>query len=64
MQYNPVLRIVRFSMCSMKCTCSDLGAFAGACAVRNVHYAVCRVQCAEELAVETGRVKLKVYLKK
>ena len=28
------------------CTCSDSGAFAGAGAVRNVHCAVCRVQCA------------------
>ena len=64
MQNNPVLGIVQFSMCSIKCTCSDLGAFAGACAVHNVHYAVCRVQCAEELIVETGKVKLKVYLKK
>ena len=41
-------------MCSMKCTCSDSGVFAGAGAVRNVHCAVRRVQCAEELAVETG----------
>ena len=50
-------------MCSMKCLCSDSGAFTGAGAVRNVQYAVCRVQCCEELAVETGRVKFKFYLK-
>ena len=37
---------VKFSMCSMKRTCSDSGAFSGACAVCNVYYAVCRVQCA------------------
>ena len=54
MQYKPVLCSIQFSMCSMKCTCSDSGAFAGAGAVSNVHCAVCRVQCAEELAVETG----------
>ena len=54
MQFKPVLCSVQFSMCSMKCTCSDSGAFAGAVAVRNVHCAVCRVQYAEELAVETG----------
>ena len=41
-------------MCSMKYTGSDSGAFAGAGAVRIVHCAVCRVQCAEELTVETG----------
>ena len=55
---------VHCSICSMQCTCSDSGAFAGAGAVRNVHCAVCSVQCADEdLAVETGWVKLKVYLK-
>ena len=47
----------------IKCTCSDSGAFAGAGAVRNVHCAVCRVQCADELAVQTGRVKLKFHPK-
>ena len=33
---------VQFSMCmcSMKCTCSDSGAFAGAGVVRNVHCAL------------------------
>ena len=31
-------KCVQCSMCSMKCTCSDLGAFAGAGAVRNVHW--------------------------
>ena len=52
-------------MCSMKCTCSDSGAFAGgAGAMHNVHCAVCRVQSAEEVAVETGRVKLQFYLEK
>ena len=37
---------VQFSLCSMKCACADSGAFAGAGAVRYVHCAVCRVQCA------------------
>ena len=49
---------LKCSMCSMKCTVADLGAFAGAGVVRNVHCAVCRVQCAacqdKDLAVETG----------
>ena len=49
-------------MCSLKCTCSDSGAFAGAGAVRNVHCGVCRVHCAEELAVETGLVQLNFIL--
>ena len=54
MQYKPVLCSVHISMCIMKYTCSDSGAFAGAGAGRNVHCPVCRGQCAEELAVETG----------
>ena len=62
MQYKPVLCSVQFSMCSM-CTCSDSGASAGAVAGCNVHCAVSRVQYAEELAVETGWVKIKFYLK-
>ena len=36
---------VQCAMCSMKCTPSDSEAFAGAGAVRNVHFTVCRVQC-------------------
>ena len=47
----------------MKCTCSGSGAFAGVGAVNNIHCAVCRVQCAEELAVETGWVKLNLILR-
>ena len=52
MQYKPVLCSIQFLIGSMKCTCSDSGAFAGAGAVRNVHCALCRVQCAEELGSE------------
>ena len=59
---------VECSMCSMKCTCSDSGAFSGSGTgtVRNVHCAGCRVLAAkdEDLAVETGCYKLKFYLKK
>ena len=36
---------VQCLMYSMKCACSDSGVFAGAGAGRNVHCAVCRVQC-------------------
>ena len=58
MQYKHVVCSTQCSMCSMKCTCSDSGAFAGAGAVRNV-----QVQCAgcsvlpakdEDLAVQKG----------
>ena len=50
----------------MKCTCSDWGVFAGGCLVCNVHCAVCSVLPAkdEDLAVETGWVKLRFYHKK
>ena len=41
---------VQFSLCNMKFT----GAFSGAGVVRNVQCAVCRVQCAEKIAFETG----------
>ena len=54
MQYKTVLGSEQFSMCSEKCTYLDSGTFAGAAAVRNIHSAVCRVHCAEEIAVETG----------
>ena len=37
-----------------KCTCSDSGPFADVSAMRIVHCAVCRLQCAKELVVETG----------
>ena len=57
-----VCSALQCSICSMKCTYSDSGAFPGAGKMRNVHCAVGRVQCAEELAVETARVKLKFYL--
>ena len=56
MHYKPVKYSVK---CSMKCTCSDSGAFSGAGAVRYVHCAVCRVHSVlpakdEDLGVETG----------
>ena len=60
MHYKHVVCSVQCSICSMKCTCSDSGAFAGAGEVRNVH---CALQCAgcsvlpaedENLAVEKG----------
>ena len=55
-------------MCSIKCKCSDSGAFAGAHALHNetMQCAGCSVLPAkdENLAVEKGRVKLKFYLKK
>ena len=35
---------VQSSMCSMRCTYSDSGAFEGAGALYHVHCAVCRVQ--------------------
>ena len=53
---------LKCSMSSIKCTCSDSGAFAGAGAVRYVHCAVCRVQCEfkdEDLAMQKEWVKLK-----
>ena len=54
------------SMCNVKCKCSDLGAFTVAVAVCYVHCTGCSVLHAndEDLAVETGWVKLKCYLKK
>ena len=55
---------VQCSMCCIKYKCSDSGAFVGSGAVRNVHCAVCSVLPAkyEDLAVETGLVKLQFYL--
>ena len=57
-QYKHVVCSVQCSICGIKCTCLDLGAFAGAGAVRNVHCAVCSALPAkiEDLAVEAGRV--------
>ena len=57
---------VECSMCRMKCTFSDSGAFAGAGAVYIVQYAGCIVLPAkdEDLATETGWVKVKFNLKK
>ena len=49
---------VQFAMCNMKFSCFNSRAFTGAGAVRNVHCSVCRVQCDEEIAFETGWIKL------
>ena len=63
MQYKCVACSAKCSMCSVKFTDAVSGAFAGAGTVRNVHYAMCRVQCAGcsvlstkdgNFAVETG----------
>ena len=56
-----MLGSVKFLMCSKNCKCSDSGAFADVGGMCNVHCAVCRVKCAEDLSVETGWVKLKFY---
>ena len=50
---------VQCSICSMKYTCSESGAFTGVSAVRNVHCAECSVlpDKDEYLAVETGCFK-------
>ena len=57
---------VQCSTLSIKCTCADLVAFAGAGEVFNVHFAVCRVQCAacqrKYLAVETGKLEIYIYV--
>ena len=56
MQYKCVAFNTKCLMCSMKCTDTVSGAFAGAGTVRNVHCAVCSVLPAKDgnLAVETG----------
>ena len=56
LQHKCLACIVQCSMCSMKRTGADAGAFAGADAVCSVHCAVCSVLPAkyEVLAVETG----------
>ena len=52
---------VHWSVCRIKCTCADSGAFAGAGEMHNAHRPVCRVQFAacknEDLAIETDWVK-------
>ena len=48
---------VQCSMCCIKCTCSDSGAFAGSGAVRNVHCAVCSV-----LPAKYNMVQLTVHV--
>ena len=54
MHHKHVVCSVQCSMFKMKCTCSDLAAFAGAGEVCNVAWAVCSVMPAkdEDLAVE------------
>ena len=53
MQCKHFVCSVQCSTFSMKCKCSDSGAFAGAGEVRNVHCAVYRGQCAASKYNET-----------
>ena len=65
-QYKCMACNAKCSMCSIKCTDEVSGTFASAGTVRNVQCTGCSVVPAKygNLAVETGRVKLKLYFSK